>query len=132
MNEVERFRCFYTSGDAAPRPVKVAIMDTGFRVCAKTWKMYRSRIKDTRSWLNQNAEIVAQPTGSDSDGHGTHCATAFLKSASSTSELYIGQVFGSRKRADGEYVETSGDPGLVAQVCESLSSDLFISTDVLL
>ena len=96
---IDQLGCFhdrlFTERPDLP-PVKVAILDTGFHVCEKTWMLYRSRVKEVRSWLGQTPIDITQSGGNDPDGHGTHCATAFLKCASGTCELFVAQVFKSR------------------------------------
>jgi hypothetical protein len=102
-------------------------LDTGFHVCAKTWRLYKSRVKETRSWLDQTSQPIPQPQGSDTDGHGTQCATAFLRCAPDTCELFVARVFDDRKHEDQQHedqeqeamsrLDRRSDASRISQVC---------------
>jgi hypothetical protein len=100
IDEMQRFHGFLPIERAFLPPVKVAILDTGFHIGEKTWMLYDERIKEARSWLGATPENIVLPGGNDPDGHGTHCATAFLKCASESCELFVAQVFDSRPSRD--------------------------------
>jgi hypothetical protein len=96
--------------------VKVAILDTGFHIGERAWMLYDTRVKKIRTWLGQTPEDIIVPGGNDPDGHGTHCATAFLKCASDSCELFIAQVFDNRPNKDKIRATGIDNTDRVAQV----------------
>jgi hypothetical protein len=96
--------------------VKVAIMDTGLYLCPNTWEMYEDRIVEIRSWLNNEEKVISNSRGSDANGHGTHCTTAFLKHASDQCDVYIAQIFGDTSTNGDGPLEPEDDVGQVAKV----------------
>jgi hypothetical protein len=78
--------------------------------------LYDTHVKEARSWLGQTPEEITLPGGNDPDGHGTHCATAFLKCASDSCELFAAQVFDSRPNKDKIHTPGIEDTDRVAQV----------------
>jgi hypothetical protein len=114
MLKLQEFHDFLPSG--SPPPVRVAILDTGLHLGARTWKLYRSKVVETRSWLGDEPACKLPQQGSDSDGHGTHCATAFLQCAHDACELFIGQVLESRERTSNDHPGSTDDAARVAQV----------------
>ena len=85
--------------------------------------LYDERVKEARSWLGATPENIILPGGNDSDGHGTHCATAFLKCASDSCELFVAQVFDSRPSRDEVRTTSIDATDRVAQVGDSDGSD---------
>ena len=102
---------------AEQKRVKVAILDSGFHVDRRVWRIYRNRVKEVRSFLEN--EYGARE-GRDEDGHGTNVATAFLQCASNRCDLYVGKVFGGRDNPMGATNSTS-DAIIVSKVYQFLS-----------
>ena len=123
IQELQRFHAFLPQRLTGLAPVKVAILDTGFHICARTSKLYKSTPVQFRSWLSYEDASTVSDRGSDSDGHGTQCATTFLQCTHEPCELYIGQVFGSRKYEDEDKdIQSPSDDALcISQVRSKLS-----------
>ncbi|SCB65970.1 unnamed protein product [Fusarium graminearum] len=80
-------------------PIKVAIIDTGLDFPREARSLYKKQIKDCRTWLycDTSKHIKMEDLCTDSDGHGTHCASTVLKVAQNA-HIYVAKVLEIRSQ----------------------------------
>jgi hypothetical protein len=131
IQELQRFHSFVPSSSAITTPVKVAILDTGLQLCARTWKLYKSTPLQVRSWLgHENVSNTLQQV-EDTDGHGTQCATALMQCIHKTCELFVGQIFKSGQPEANSHLNDRGTAARISQVCSICRRIKVAITDVL-